>query len=317
MKNKRILVTGGLGFLGSNICTDLSKNNEIFIIDKRQDSESLKDFENVKLVVLDLTDQKTTSGVIKEINPEIVYHLAGFTLTDRNEKFIDESLNSNIVGTINVLKGIAEIEVESFVYPSTSEVYGTLNKPPFEENMLPRPSSPYSASKLACEYYCTLYNDTYGLPATILRLFNLYGPYQVSNRFISSCILSLIKGEEFTMTRGEQTREFNYVKDIVNAFVLASLKKPNGEIINIGCGEDHRIIDVAEKILAITGNKGRIAPTLSYRNNDIKRVFTSNLKARNLLGWKPEYKLEEGLRETISWYEEKLKENKNSVYFSK
>jgi UDP-glucose 4-epimerase len=310
----KVLVTGGLGFLGSHLIKALP-NTEIHIIDKGDD-ERIQNMENKPFVnKISLLDSNL-ENIVKEINPDTVFHLGAFTLPFRNKEFMQTSLDSNIKGTVNLLAALEDVDVKSFIYTSSSEVYGSKNKAPFREDMIPRPTSPYSVSKLAGEYYTLLYNDTYGFPGTILRLFNIYGPWQTPNRIIPELIKKTLEGKTFKTTKGEQTREFNYVKDIVSALIkTAETPSAVGETINIGCAQGIAIKDII-KIITEKMNSGiTIENDLPYRKNEIWEMHSDNSKAKEILNWEPEYNIEKGLQETIDWYSGQWKTNKDSIAF--
>ena len=166
------------------------------------------------------------------------------------------------------------------------------------------PPSPYSASKASSEMLCRVYQEAYGFPIVFLRPFNVYGEGQAPPMLIPELIHSCLKGEDIKLTEGKQTREWNYVKDIVSAMVLAAQKKEAvGRVINIGSGKEYTIRELVVKILELMGNP--IQPlfgALPYREYEIWRMFCDNSLARELLGWEPKFSLEAGLERTISWY---------------
>lgn len=309
----RILITGGLGFLGSHLARAL--NSEVFILDSHPNDERVRDLAGEVTIVRASLDGDVKK-IVCSIDADVVFHLGAFTLPYREKNFLNASMEANIRGTANLLEALAETNVKKFIYTSSSEVYGSRNSAPFSESMVPRPTSPYSVTKLAGEAYTMLYNDTYGLPSTVLRLFNIYGPYQTPNRVIPEVIVSCLKGVPFRMTKGEQTREFNYVSDIVNAIILAGKNdKATGEIINVGCGEGVAIKDVVEKVVTLMGNQINIEKTLPYRENEIWKMFSDSSNARKLLDWAPKVSLERGLKETVEWYKKQWVLNKNSICF--
>ncbi len=309
----RILITGGLGFLGSHLARALV-GEEVIILDSHPNDERVRDISGkVKIIRASLGGD--VKKIVRDINADVVFHLGAFTLPYREKSFLGASMEANIRGTANLLEALAETNVKKFIYTSSSEVYGSQNIAPFTEKMVPRPTSPYSVTKLAGETYTMFYNDTYGLPATVLRLFNIYGPYQTPNRVIPEVIVSCLKGAPFRMTRGEQTREFNYVDDMVDALVLASKSDVRGEIINVGCGEGVAIKDVVKKVVTLMDARIIVEKTMPYRDNEIWKMFSDSSKSHKLLGWHPKIPLEEGLKRTTEWYKKQWALNKDSICF--
>lgn len=223
----------------------------------------------------------------------------------RDAELIEPMIDTNIKGTINLLRGIIEekIALECFINTGTSEEYGD-GTAPFREDQREIPVSPYSASKVATAYFCQMLHKSMGLPIITLRPFLTYGPYQDTDMFIPSLIQHCLEGKDFPMTEGDQTREFNYVDDIVDAYLLAATN-PNaiGEIINIGNGIEYSIRDVAEKIVNMMGNPIQLLiGTLPKRAGETNHFFCNNEKAQKLLGWSPQIGLDEGLERTINRY---------------
>jgi UDP-glucose 4-epimerase len=168
--------------------------------------------------------------------------------------------------------------------------------------------SPYSVSKYSAEMFCDLLYKLYGYPIVTLRLFNLYGEYDISSRIIPDSIIACLMRKELKLTSGKQTRDFNYVKDVIEGILKASdVKKAIGETINIGSGKEYSIRFLVEKIIELMGNP--IKPSFgafSYRKNEVWRMRCDNSKARRILNYKPKFSLEEGLKKTIEWYEKNI-----------
>ena len=182
-------------------------------------------------------------------------------------------------------------------------MYG-FNPVPFREDQPLDPLSPYSISKATSEYFCSFANKIYNIPVVLLRLSNVYGPNQGSGRLIPYVIRCCIKGGDLRLTEGEQTKDFLYVDDAVEGMIQSSLnKRAISETINIGSGEEHRIKDVVENIIDLTGSS--IVPQYGEVGNrayEPERLCCDITKAERVLGWRPQYNLENGLKETIDWY---------------
>lgn len=320
LEKRRVLITGTSGFIGSHLARRLLREGaEVYALARPGSAGNprIKDIlDKINLVSANLADAGELRSALAGIEPEIVYHLAAYTNVGRSLEYAGECIDVNIRGAVNLLSALENVDYECFVHTGTNEEYGD-NEVPFREDMKEMPTSPYSVSKCASEMFCQMYHKAYGKPIVILRPFNAYGQMQSCNRIIPEVIVDSLLGKDIRMTAGEQTREFNYVDDIVEGFIkVSSAKKAIGEIINIGCGEEYAIRDVVKKIVEMVGNNNRIlSGALPYRPNEIWRMFCDNTKARKLLKWEPKYALDEGLRETIEWYRMEYERNPELIYY--
>lgn len=306
MRNKKILITGGAGFIGSNLAEELAEKNEVVIMDDLSTGriENIKPLEkdNVTFIKGSITDLDLLRQSFRDI--EYVFHLAAIPGVPASIKDPVTSNDVNINGTLNVLVAARDSGVKKVVYASSCAVYGDAAVPPIAETAPPAPKSPYAVTKLAGEYYCGVFNEAYSLPAVSLRYFNVYGQRQDPNseyaavipRFIAKALADeppVIYGDGF------QTRDFVFVKDVVKANILAAKSNETG-IFNIGSGEAVTINELAGAIISLTGRN--LEPVHSEeRTGDIKHSQSSIEKARRI-HYKPEYSLKEGLNETIDWF---------------
>ena len=303
------LVTGAAGFIGSHLCDRLvAEGARVVALNKtvsRVRPARLAHLDDrIDVVEGNLQDQGALRIVAERHRPRFIFHLGAYTHVGKSFDHVDESLQTNIAGTVNLLQALRDTGYETFVYTGTSEIYGG-NRVPFREDMPVSPLSPYSVAKYAGERYCRMFYDAYGWPIVMLRPFNAYGPRQSPDRIIPEVIVSSLLGIDVAMTEGRQTREFNYVEDLVDGFVRAALagERAHGEVINLGCGEEHSMRDIAERIVHLMGD--RISPrfgALEQRPTEIWRMFCDSSRARELLGWAPRHTLDEGLQRTIDFY---------------
>ena len=310
MKNKKVLLTGAGGFIGSHLARRLvDEDAEVHILIKKDsDRFRLQDISNkILLWDGDILDYPSICTCLRAARPQIIFHLAALLNVKRDPALIEPMIEININGTLNLLRAVIkeEISLESFVNTGSAEEYG--NGPvPFIEDQREMPVSPYSASKVAVTHFCQMLYRSIGLPVVTLRPFLVFGPSQDNGMFIPSLIKHCIGGKDFPMTEGNQTREFTYVEDIVEAYILAAqCPRAAGEVINIGTGIEYKIRDVAERIVSKMGNPIRLlVSALPKRSGETEHFFCSNEKAKGLLGWSPRIALDEGLERTIKWYKE-------------
>ena len=327
---KKILVTGGLGFIGSNLVNYLiSKNYFIINIDKSSYSSNKKYFINSKkknyvFFKIDIKNKLKLYKIVKKYKPVGIFNLAAETHVDRS---IDDSknfINSNILGVHNILEVLRKIKREKkinirFVQVSTDEVYGDM---PFQknadENYNYNPSSPYSASKASADQIIKAYKRTYNLDTVIANACNNYGPCQFPEKFIPKIIYNLINNKPIEIYgNGQNIREWIYVKDNCEALLKVFLKGKNGENYNIGTGIRLKNIDIVNKIVSLAkkknilfGKKKRFIFVKDRPGHD-KRYALISTKIKKKIGWVYKTKLDKGLSETIDWY------IKNKSFFKK
>jgi nucleoside-diphosphate-sugar epimerase len=307
LSNTKVLVTGISGFIGSHLVRRLvAEGSEVYgLVRNSSNLWRIQDLKNqINLYYVDLRDFELVRRAVQDIKPQKVFHLAAYVDVSRSFEVMDEMVEANIKGTLNLLRALNGTGYDCFINTGTSEEYGD-NPVPFREKQVPNPVSPYSASKVATTMFCQMLHKSMGLPIITLRPFLTYGPGQEGNMLIPSLIKKAIKGETFEMTQGEQTREFNYVDDIVDGFIKASISPGAiGEIINIGNGLEYKIRDVVEMVLRLMNSS--LKPkfgALGYRPGETWHFYCDNTKAREILGWEPKVALEDGLKRTIDWFQ--------------
>lgn len=319
-KGKKVLVTGGAGFIGGHLVKRLlNEGAKVSVLVQYKEKVSNVRlslvWDELEIIEADIRNPDSL-GDVKKLAPQIIFHLAAFNHVGRSFTNVQECFDVNAKGTANLLD--AYEGYERFVYTSTSEVYGLQKSVPFVETMQPAPQSPYSITKYAGELYALMKQREKKLPIAVLRPFNVFGPYQSPSAVIPDIILKALKGERIKATKGEQTREFNFVENTVDGFLLASQKEEAiGQVINIGGGKPFEvsIADLVEKIAEYSSSKSEIGiGDLPYRQNEIWRMYSDSSKAKRLLGWEPKVSFDEGLKTTVNWFKEYFEEfeKKNS-----
>ena len=304
----KVVVTGGCGFIGSNIAEELIKKHYVVVIDdlstgRIENIRSLQDKENFEFVRGNITDLDLLKQIFEDV--DCIFHQAAIPSVQRSVENPLDTNEANIKGTLNVLIAARDCGVKKVVYASSSSVYGDTPELPKKENMKPNPQSPYAVSKLTGEYYCKVFSEIYGIKTVCLRYFNVYGPNQdpaseyaaVIPRFINRVLNNqppIIFGD------GNQTRDFTFVKDVVKANILAMEKNVEG-VFNIAYGQQISINELANKIMEIVGVK--LNPVYDKpRPGDIRNSLADISLAKQKLGYMPEYSLEKGLEVTIRWF---------------
>lgn len=303
---KNAAVTGGAGFIGSHLAEELAiQGYNVLIIDdlstgRIENIESLLARDNVEFIQGNITNLSLLKQHLRKIN--YVFHQAAIPSVPRSIDTPKAAHNVNITGTLNVLLAAKDSGVSKVIYASSSSIYGDMPKLPKTEDMTPDPQSPYAVTKLTGEYYCQVFHRVYSLPTICLRYFNVYGPKQNPESQYAAVIPSFIKKisenkPPVIFGDGEQFRDFTFVKDVVRANILAAESNASG-IFNISRGESITINQLAQLTISIIGNNN-IKPTYAIpRPGDIKHSIADITKARTF-GYKPEYSLERGLKETI------------------
>ena len=309
IKNKKIVVTGGAGFIGSNLTRNLAEDNDIVVIDDLSTGylsniQDLIDNKSIIFVKGSITDLKLLKKSFK--NKDFVFHQAAITSVPRSMRDPLQSNLINIDGTLNVLIAAKENCVKKVVYASSSSVYGDTQTLPIKEDLIPAPLSAYGVSKLTGEYYCHVFTAVYNLPTVSLRYFNVYGPYQDPNGEYAAVIpkfinLVLKNKPPVIFGNGLQTRDFTYIQDVVNANILAMESKAIG-VFNAASGKQITINQLAK---IITEKMGKDLEPI-YKNpraGDIKHSFADISKANKKIAYIPSFDIKNGLTKTIKWFQ--------------
>ncbi len=306
----KVLVTGGAGFIGSNLADELIRQGaKVSILDNlvtgfRENLEEINgDFEFVEG---DLNDDAAVKKAIE--NVEIVFHQAALPSVPRSVEDPFETHRACVDGTFNILLKARENNVRRVVYAASSSAYGDKEILPKEETMSPEPLSPYAAAKLMGEYYCRVFSKVYNLETVSLRYFNVFGPRQnPSSQYsgvISRFIDALMSGEKPTIYGdGETTRDFTFIANVVDANIKAAQTlKGIGETINVANGERISLNELLEVLKKITNRPDISADYQPQRKGDVKDSQAANQRAVEWLGYEKLVGLEEGLQKTIDWW---------------
>lgn len=318
LRGVRVLVTGASGFIGSHLTRRLvDASCEVHALTSAVSSvypTRLVDLrDRITLHEGSLTDRGALEGIAATARPDVVFHLGAYTHVGKSWQRVDECIQVNVQGTVNLLMALAPVGYRRFVNMGTSEIYGDIAVP-FRETAQPQPVSPYSVSKYAAEEYCRLFAESRGWPIVRLRPFNAYGPAQSPDRVIPEIISRALRGEPIRMTQGRQTREFNYVGDLVEG-LLAAATVPgiDGQLLNLGCGEDVSIRDLASTILDLLGNPIEAQfGAIPDRPTEIWEMRCDPARARDLLGYTATTSLRDGLATTIEWYRREIASGRTS-----
>jgi UDP-glucose 4-epimerase len=301
--SQKYAITGGAGFIGSNLAQALSEENAVVVVDDLSSGrmENLAGID-VEFIKGSVTDLQLLRDAFEGV--DCVFHLAAIASVQRS---VEEPLKANEVnldGTLNALVAARDAGVRKIIFASSAAVYGDSPELPKREDMTPDPKSPYAVTKIAGEHYAKVFQELYGLDAAALRFFNVFGPRQDPGSeysgVISRFILALTEGEQPVIYGdGSQTRDFVFVKDVVRACELVARKKATG-VFNVARGESTSLNSLVKILGKITGKEilPRYAPG---RAGDIRHSLADVGRIREI-GFRPQFSVEEGLRETVEWF---------------
>ena len=322
----KILVTGGLGFIGSNLVKILIKNNyKVLNIDKASyasnfyNIKKFRNHKNYKFIKNDLSDSKKILKIINNYKPTCIFHLAAETHVDRSIDGPKNFIDSNIIATFNLLEAFRKYSKKNkktrLVHVSTDEVYGDVLKGRSLENSTYMPSSPYAASKASSDHLVFSYVKTFKIPAIITNCSNNYGPNQHPEKLIPKLIYNILNNKPLPIYgKGTNSREWIFVRDHCEALLKILKKGKIGEFYNIGSNKNLNNLQVSNELLKISksitkvGRKVKILFVKDRPGHDVRYALNSN-KIKNKLGWKPRTNFRQGIKLTFDWY------LKNKKYF--
>jgi NAD dependent epimerase/dehydratase len=311
-KGRKVLVTGGGGFIGSHLVErllDLEADVTAFVhynaIGSRGhlDSLPLQDQQRITVCVGDLRDRDSVDEAVRD--REIVFHLAAMIAIPFSQMRPALAFENNIQATLNVVLAARKFGVQRLIHTSSSEVYGTAQRAPIDEDHPLEAQSPYAASKIACDKLVQSFHRSYGLPAVTLRPFNTYGPRQSARAIIPTIITQALTRDQVMLGAMHPTRDLNYVSDTVQGFLkIAQTPGIEGRVYNIGRGKEISIGDLADRIIALVGRKVPVtfdAERIRPQASEVGRLICDSSRARADFGWQPEVSLDDGLKMTIEW----------------
>jgi NAD dependent epimerase/dehydratase len=323
---KKVLVTGADGFIGSHLTELLlEKGYEVKAFTYYNsfntwgwlDTIPKEKLKEIEIFSGDIRDPNGVREAMKGMNE--VFHLAALIAIPFSYHSPDSYVDTNIKGTLNVLQAAKELNTQRILITSTSEVYGTAQYVPIDENHPYQGQSPYSATKIGADRLAESFYRSFNMPITIVRPFNTYGPRQSARAVIPTIITQLLAGnEEINLGSLTPTRDFNYVKDTVNGFYeISKSERAIGEEINIATQTEISIGELANEIISQLNPKAKIVceeERLRPEKSEVNRLLGDNRKIRELTDWKPMYSFSRGIEETIIWMKEHLSLYKTDIY---
>lgn len=305
-----ILVTGGAGFIGSNFLHHLVSvtDEQIICIDKLTYAADWHNIPGeVPFYTADISSQSSCDEIFSKNKIKTIFHFAAESHVDNSIKDCSPFIHTNISGTVNLLNLSLKYDVEKFIHISTDEVYGSIDQGSFTENTNYNPRNPYSASKAASDHFVMAYHNTYGLPVNITNCSNNYGPRQYKEKLIPQTILNILNNKKIPIYGdGQQIRDWLYVQDHCEALIKVCGDGIVGEKYNIGGECEVRNIDLIHMILDYFNLSEDMIEYVKDRPGHDRRYSTDMTKIKNELNWSPRFSLEEGLKQTINWYEKRF-----------
>ena len=303
------LITGGAGFIGSNIAKRLVRDGEsVRVIDnfstgEKNNIDEIKD--KIDIIEGDIRDTESVLKAVKDV--DFIIHQAALPSVPRSIKDPITANDVNVTGTLNLLNATKNSKIKRFVYASSSSVYGDTPILPKREDMPPNPQSPYAVTKLTGEYYCSVFYKVYGLPTVSLRYFNVFGPFQDPESQYAAVIPKFINAvlhhnSPVVYGDGEQSRDFTFIDNVVDANILSCRNdKSSGKVFNIACGNRYTLNRLLTEVSYLTGNKAN-PQFVEPRAGDIRHSQADISSARELIGYRPKVDFREGLKRTVEWY---------------
>lgn len=325
INNKKVLVTGAGGFVGSHLVEALVKSGakvKAFVhYNSRNDWGMLENVDKnvLKEVEVMASDLRDTDAVRKAVKgQQVVFHLGALIGIPYSYVNPRDVVDTNINGTLNVLTAARDFKAEKIIHTSTSEVYGTAQYVPMDESHPLNPRSPYAASKLAADLLALSFHSSYNLPVGVIRPFNIYGPRQSARAVIPSIITQTLVKREVNLGSIFPTRDLTFVTDTALGFIaFAECEKTVGEVVNLGSNREVSISELIQMVstclnkkIKVIKEKKRVRPEKS----EVEKLLSDSRKAKALFGWSPKIDVKEGIRKTVSWIGKNIDKYKQEIY---
>jgi len=308
---KKVLITGGAGFIASNFVRKFLKlGYEVYIIEKKGSNfwrlGDIKD--KIKINYINLKDFPKLKSFILRTKPQVILHFAAYGTYPRKQQDVKMMIDTNLLGTINLVNALSKIKFDCFINTSSSSEYGTKDKPIKETDLL-EPNNLYGITKAASTMYCQNISKELDLPIVTTRLFAVYGYFEEKERLIPTIIKSCLKNKKLKLSSPYPVRDFIFIEDIIDAYlkIIKNIQGIKGEVFNLGTGKQIDIAQVVSLIKKITNSKikpeyNQIKPAQTEPKNWVANI----VKIKSLLNWQPKYNLEEGLKKDIRWFRENI-----------
>lgn len=320
-----VLVTGAGGFIGSHLTERLVERGDRVRAFVRYNSRNdwgllellrKEKLDEIEVIMGDLRDSDAVRHAAKDV--EIIFHLGSLIAIPYSYIHPRETIETNIMGALNVLTAARENGVEKVIHTSTSEVYGTAQYVPIDEKHPLQGQSPYSASKIGADMIAESFYRSFGVPVAIIRPFDTFGPRQSARAVIPTIISQALTKEQIYLGSLHPTRDYTYIDDMIDAFIkVAEFPSSVGDVINIGSNFEISIGDIARKVISIIGKNKEVlvdSKRIRPQKSEVERLWCDNTKARKLLAWEPKISLDEGLKMTIAWISDNISLYKPELY---
>lgn len=311
ISNKKVLITGGAGFIGANfVYKFLELGYEVNIFERKESNfwriEKVK--EKIELYSPDLTSYEQVEKCINDIKPEVVIHLAAYGAYQKFQQDINLTIDTNLKGTINLVNACQKLGVQCFINTGTNSEYGIKDTAMKEGDML-EADNIYAITKGAATMYCQMMARKFNFPVAIIRPFAVYGYFEDKERLVPAVIKSCIKNDKLELSRPDSVRDFIFIEDLISGYlsVIENIDKVKGEIFNLGTGKQNTVGEVVKIVKELTGSE--IEPVYGQKKiaqTEPKTWVADISRAKEKLGWEPKYSLPDGLGKDIKWFRENI-----------
>ena len=309
--NKKVLITGGAGFIGSNFVykfLDLGYKVIVLEVEGANLWRLDKIKKQIRVEFVNLKNYDRIEALIAELNPQIILHFATYGVSLSRQQDIKETVDTNLLGAINLVNACSKIKFECFINTGSNSEYGAKDKPMKEDDLL-EPNNLYGVTKAAGTLYCQYVAKKLDLPIVSTRLFSPYGYFEEKDRFIPTVIRSYLRNSELNLSSPDSVRDFIFIEDIIDAYlaIIKNIAKVKGEIFNIGTGKQTPIAEVVDAV------KKSVRSTMEPKYGQVKKAqlepknwLADIYKTKKMLNWQPKYNLAKGLEKDIEWFRKNL-----------